>query len=96
MVSDVPDSRSATDNHFALKHFFESELRFSPQFEQLYRIVEEYDRTENPAALGLAFEILREYYKAARKNQEDVILNSDESPTMQRTDNGEQVPCTWG
>ncbi len=97
MISDYPeDGLTARENHFDLKVFFESELRFSPQFEQLCRIMEEYDRTENPLALAWAFETLREYHKASRENPDEVIMQPDGSPTLRRTDNGERVPCTWG
>ena len=87
---------SAVEHHFHLKNFFESELRFSPQFEQLYRIMEEYDRTENPTALAWTFEALREYHEALRENPDEVIMQPDGSPAWRGTDNGERVPCTWG
>ena len=96
MISDDPEDLKATNNHFYLSAFFESELRFSPQFEQLYRIMEEYDRTENATALAWAFENLREHHKARRENPDEVMLRSDGTPVMRRTDNGERVPCTWG
>ena len=37
------DDFDAIVNHYYLDAFFESELRFSPQFEQLYRIMEKHD-----------------------------------------------------
>ena len=95
MISDDPKSRRATDNHFFLKHFFESEdakeLRFSPQFEQLYRIMEKYDRTENPVALGWAFETLRQYHHVLREDPNEVIKNSDGTPVKSRKFDG-----SWG
>ena len=95
MISDDPKSRRATDNHFFLKHFFESEdakeLRFSPQFEQLYRIMEEYNRTENPVALGWAFETLRHYHHVLREDPNEVIKNSDGTPVKSRKFDG-----SWG
>ena len=91
MISDDPNDMTSTDNHFALKHFFKSDLRFSSQFEQYYRIMEEYDRTENTAALGWWFETLREYQKALRKNPDEVIPNS-----RIRTADGGWKTMTWG
>lgn len=80
MISNEPEDRTAIKHHFYLKQFFEGddakELRFSSQFEQLYRIMEEYDQTENPAALGWAFETLREYHRIMREE------NLDESITL--------------
>ena len=91
MISDEPEDLGPSQNHFDLKVFFESELRFSPQFEQLCRIMEEYDRTENPLALAWAFETLREYHKAIRENPDEVIPNS-----RTRTADGGWKPLTWG
>ena len=84
MVSEYPEEDlTAADNHFMLKKFFDNELRFSPQFEQLYRIMEEYDRTENPLALGYAFDHLREYHRILREeNLDELVRNSDGTPVM--------------
>lgn len=85
MISDEPEDLTVTDNHFALKHFLESELRFSPQFEQLYRIMEECDRTENPLALASAFQTLREYQRILREeNLDEIVMNADGTPSMRR------------
>lgn len=53
MIS-ADDDIQAVWNHYDLEKFFESDLRFSPQFEQLYRIMEKYDRADNPVALAKA------------------------------------------
>ena len=85
MVSDEPKNRRATDNHFQLKQFFDNELRFSPQFEQICRIMEEYDRTENPVALGLAFDHLREYHRILwEENLDELVRRADGTPAKQR------------
>ena len=91
MIAASPRSKKATNNHFNLKKFFDNDLRFSPQFEQLYRIMEEYDRTENTAALGVAFDALREYHKALRENPDEVMPDS-----RARTADGGWKPITWG
>ena len=48
-------------NHGYMRHFFENESRFTAQFEQLYRILEEHGRGDNPMATGDIFECLRRY-----------------------------------
>ena len=85
MVSEDPRDLTAMRNHFALKKFFDNELRFSPQFEQLYRIMEEYDRTENPVALGRAFDAVREYHRILREeNLDELARKSDGTPRKRR------------
>ncbi|MCS1407666.1 MAG: hypothetical protein M2R45_00826 [Verrucomicrobia subdivision 3 bacterium] len=58
-------------NHSILKAFFEDETRFSPQFEQFYRILEEHDRGHNPAQMASAFGMFRHYYHAALEHEPD-------------------------
>ena len=90
-----PDSRAALDHHHKLKTFFESELRFSPQFEQIYRIMEKHDRTENPLALAGIFEVLTDYHKAARHNPEELVRESDGTPYLRKkTIDGPREPYT--
>ena len=96
MISASPRSRWATDTHFYLKKFFDNELRFSPQFEQLCRIMEEYDRTENPVALARAFDTLREYHRILREeNLEELVRNSDGTPVRRRV-RGELITLSDG
>ena len=57
-------------NHMFLRSFFESESRFTPQFEQLYRILEEHDRGDNPVAAGKIFDSLRQYHRHLQKDPE--------------------------
>ena len=85
MLVESPRSMQATYNHFDLKKFFDNELRFSPQFEQLYRIMEEYDRTENPVALGYAFDALREYHRILLwENLDEIKMKSNGKPARRR------------
>ena len=54
-------SRSASppaSNHGFLKEFFQNEARFTAQFEQLYHILEEHRREDNPVAAGNIFNCL--------------------------------------
>ena len=54
-------------NHGYMRHFFENETRFTLQFEQLYRILEEHGRGDNPMATGNIFEDLRLYQENQQK-----------------------------
>lgn len=77
-----PGPKSATDmatssNHRMLKSFFESELRFTPQFEKFYRILNEHDRGHNPVMVGQSFWAFRQYYNAAFENHPDDFVLRD-------------------
>ena len=50
-------------NHDYLRSFFESEARFTPQFEQLYRILEKHGRGDNPIAAGRIYNCLWQYHR---------------------------------
>ena len=50
-----------------MRHFFENETRFTAQFQQLYRILEEHGRADNPMATGDIFEDLRLYQNNRQK-----------------------------
>ena len=54
-------------NHMFLRSFFESEARFTPQFEQLHGILEEHGRGDNPVAAGKIFDSLRQYHRHLQK-----------------------------
>ncbi len=54
-------------NHGYMRHFFENETRFTAQFEQLYHILEEHGRGDNPMATGNIFEDLRLYQENQQK-----------------------------
>lgn len=97
MISDNPKRLTPVWNHFYLKNFFGNELRFSPQFEQLCRIMEEYDRTENPLALAGIFEVLTNYHKDSRQDSEELVRESDGRPSTQRKRVGGPFESyTWG
>ena len=54
-------------NHGYMRHFFENETRFTAQFEQLYHILKEHGRGDNPMATGNIFEDLRLYQENQQK-----------------------------
>ena len=49
-------------NHLILTRFFEDEVRFSPQFEALYRMLEEHDRGDNPVLAARLFSTLTRFH----------------------------------
>ena len=55
-------------NHGYMRHFFENETRFTAQFEQLYHILKEHGRGDNPMATGDIFECLRRYQTNRQKD----------------------------
>lgn len=58
--------------HVFLRGFFENEARFTGQFEQLYHILEEHGRGDNPIAAGNIFNCLWEYHQYSQKNPDEV------------------------
>ncbi len=64
-----PDSPAGI--HGYLKMFFQNEMRFTPQFEQLYHILEEHGRGGNPVATGKIFNCLWEYHHYSQKDPDE-------------------------
>ena len=58
--------------HGFLKEFFQNEMRFTPQFEQLYHILEEHGRGDNPVATGKIFNCLWEYHHYSQKDPDEL------------------------
>ena len=68
-------SRSASppaDVHGFLKGFFQNEARFTAQFEQLYHILEEHGRGDNPVAAGNIFNSLWRYHDYSSKDPDEI------------------------
>ena len=59
------------ENHMFLRSFFESEARFTPQFEQLHGILEEHGRGDNPVAAAEVFSNLRRYHRLRQKDLDE-------------------------
>ena len=57
--------------HGFLKEFFQNEARFTSQFEQLYHILEEHGRGDNPVAAGQIFNSLWEYHYYSQKDPDE-------------------------
>ncbi len=58
-------------NHCYLRSFFESEARFTPQFEQLYSILEENGRGDNPKQTAKIYSALWHYHDYLQKPPEE-------------------------
>ena len=58
-------------NHCYLRSFFESEARFTSQFEQLYRILEEHGRGDNPKQIAKIYSALWHYHEYLQKPPEE-------------------------
>ena len=64
------------NNHMFLRSFFESEARFTAQFEQLYGILEEHGRGDNPAAAAKIFSSLQGYHRYRQRDPDALCRNS--------------------
>ena len=63
-------------NHGYMRHFFENETRFTAQFEQLYRILEEHGRGDNPMVTGDIFEALRRHHADRKRDPEEIARSA--------------------
>ena len=67
----VSNPSSPASIHSFLKEFFQNEARFTPQIEQLYHILEEHGRGDNPVATGKIFNNLWEYHYYSQKDPDE-------------------------
>ena len=65
------DPSSPAGIHGYLKVFFQNEMRFTPQFEQLYHILEEHGRGDNAVAAGQIFNQLWGYHHYSQKDPDE-------------------------
>ena len=70
MLENMADQPAS--NHLYLRSFFENEARFSAQFEQLYRILEEHGRGDNPVVTGNILNCLWEYHQYSQKDPDSL------------------------
>ena len=64
--------RDRVENHSRLVGFYNSELRFSEEFEMLHDIFNEYGFADNTCMLAYAFDNLMSYNKALLKNPDEM------------------------
>jgi hypothetical protein len=68
---------STSGNHHILKRFFEDDIRYSPQFEQFYNILDKNKRGGNPSQAAGVFWALRGYYHAALEHEpKDIYIKN--------------------
>lgn len=67
----VTSPSSPAGIHGFLKEFFQNEAQFTPQFEQLYHILEEHGRGDNAVAAGVLFENLWSYHHYSQKDPDE-------------------------
>ncbi|MCS1409004.1 MAG: hypothetical protein M2R45_02183 [Verrucomicrobia subdivision 3 bacterium] len=69
------------DEHVFMRGFFENELRFTKTFEDLYYLLKEHDRHDNPAMVAGIFNDIQNYHEAAAhvEDRDEVIMR--EVPT---------------
>ena len=77
---------NAGANHKKLKRFFADEIRFTRQFEQCYRILEEHGRVHNPVQVLEVFEALRDYQYTTQFDPEEELPKEKQWPDV----------VTWG
>ena len=70
MLENMADQPAS--NHLFLRSFFENEARFSAQFEQLYHILEEHGRGDNPVVTGNILNCLWEYHQYSQKDPDSL------------------------
>ena len=68
----VTSPHSPAGIHGYLKEFFQNEMRFTPQFEQLYHVLEEHGRGDNAVAAGQIFNSLWEYHYYSQKDPDEL------------------------
>lgn len=60
-----------TANHCFLRSFFENEARSTAQFDQLYHILEEHGRGDNPVVAGNILNCLWKYHEYSQKDPDE-------------------------
>ena len=63
-----PEMDMAALKHGYMTAFFNNPQRFTAEFEQLYHMLKEIDRADNPKNVGTIFANLRDYHKSMRSN----------------------------
>ena len=100
-----PEMETAVKNHGFLVAFYNNPNIYSSEFEQLYHMLEEVDRADNPIMTGRIFNMLIHYYKSQRFAPTDLWSRPGlvQNDTMNESSQGmteARVPIdgktTWG
>ncbi len=70
--------RMAVRNHGFMKSFFNNPQIYSAEFEQLYNLLKEVDRAENPKITALIFTQLLDYHKIKAKHDLNSLWSKEE------------------
>ena len=73
-----PEMQMAVKNHGFMELFFKNPQIYSAEFEQLYHLLEEVDRAENPKITALIFTQLLEYHKIMAKHDLNELWSKKE------------------
>ncbi len=86
--------------HGYMVAFFNNPQRFTAEFEQLYHMLQEIDRADDPKNVGTIFANLRDYHKSMRSNLEALVTKKKWVNDSQGRLIPVQVPIdgktTWG
>ncbi|MCS1412489.1 MAG: hypothetical protein M2R46_00195 [Verrucomicrobia subdivision 3 bacterium] len=103
-----PEMEMAVKRHSYMVCFFNNPQRFSVEFEQLYHLLGEIDREDNPLVMGDVFSHLKDYHRARRFDPEALHSKKEwrpydperDPPDPLRRGVSERVPVdgktTWG
>jgi hypothetical protein len=100
-----PEMETAVKNHGYMVAFYNNPQIYTAEFEQLYHMLKEIDRAENPMITGDIFSNLRCYHQCKRKDQNALYSKKTYVPSTNESDPpGKMVPVlvpidgktTWG
>ena len=72
----IVKARGMVANHTILKAFYNSELRYTKEFETVYNIINEYGYADNTLMVVAAFDGLMQHYHALSHNPDDIWQDS--------------------
>ncbi len=85
-------------NHGYLRVFFTNEARLTPQFKQLYKVLERHNRAQNPVTLGGIFQNTWQYHQAMKHDPEEIMMHQPNPWTVPKPviNLETEEPITWG
>ena len=100
-----PEMETAVKNHGYMVAFYNNPQIYTAEFEQLYHMLKEIDRADNPMITGDIFSHLRCYHQCKRRDQNALYSKKTYVPSTNESDPpGKMVPVlvpidgktTWG
>ena len=68
-------AHSMVENHFLLKFFYHSELRYTDEFQLVYQIINEYGYADNTMMVVAVFDGLMHHYHALSHNPDEIYFH---------------------